>query len=1220
MQPFDPIQSPLRGKCLIEAGAGTGKTYTITTLVLRLILEEALPVETILVVTFTTAATAELRDRVRNRLKTAQSVLRGAPCDDPQLIQLLACCGPRELAIERLEDALSNFDRMPVFTIHGFCQRILSEMAFETGSAFDAELVTDTTPMIQRLADDFWRRTWTAASPEVMRFALPRMKSPDHLALLYRRYAVPLMDIQPEDVDPEPPSMEAFRTQWSRIRALWRSCRDDVLALLTSPDLKANIYGSLSPAGGHPVFHTKREEKIQSWACALDQWTRSSTGAFPPPEALDYFTRSKLVRSVKKGTQPPRHSFFEQCDGLREEAQRLDERLQVWLVGTFVRFFHFMADGLRQTKQEQQVLFFDDLLMRVDEALPEKSDNALKRLLQTRYRAVLIDEFQDTDAIQYAIFNKLFGGGGHLMAMIGDPKQAIYSFRGADIFTYLHAAREAAQRFTLTRNWRSTPGMVEALNSLFSHCPRPFLWPEIAYHRAVSAVEQTSIHPGKDRFSPLTVWFLDNPVVTARRRAFNKQTAGERILASLTGEILRLAEKSPSKGGSTVFKDMAVLVRTNRQAQEVKRSLAEAGIPAVIYNAGSVFHQPEALDLRRLLRAIADPSGEDRLRTVLVTPLFGCRGNDLAFEDAAPEWWSGMVDRFFGYRDLWHRDGFIRMFRQLAVREKIAARLLSGPGGERYLTNLLHLAELLHRASLDRTLGIGELIQWLDVRRMQANDTADAHQMRLESDDHAVTIMTVHKSKGLEFPIVFCPFTWEGPTPPRPPALCHQPDHGGHRLLDLGSEDLNHHLAKMAEEQQAEEIRLLYVAITRAKQRCYVVWGPLPSSENAALAYLFYGGGAVDSEEDYEQMRRKIASVFKESDGPAFRAPIESLIRQSQDVLAMVELPEPPSYPLPSPLMTVFPHGAQARRYERGPLPIWKIASFSSLISKRRDAVELREEGLEKEDPYSESIRLAVREAAAQDIGEVARFEAGPRAGILLHEILENIDFTDTAPQDWQRVIEKRLLAHGFDRRWQHVIYGMLDRVVSAPLEESTGKAFALRQIPPKDRLNELAFHLPLRPVDAASLERAFKDVRQPVFQGKLDGLLEQLAFSLSGGYLKGFIDLVFRHDGRYFIADWKSNLLGDSFDAYHPGRLADVMVTDYYFLQYHIYVLALDRYLRSCIQHYDYSRHFGGVFYFFIRGMGPPAGPSTGVFYDCPSWKLIQNLERTLIAKYSVG
>jgi exodeoxyribonuclease V beta subunit len=1214
MQPFDPIQSPLRGKCLIEAGAGTGKTYTITTLVLRLILEAALPVETILVVTFTTAATAELRDRVRSRLKTAQAVLRGAPCEDSQLIRLLASCAPRQLAIERLEDALANFDRMPVFTIHGFCQRILIEMAFETGSAFDAELITDTTPLVQRLADDFWRKTWTASPPELMRFALPQMKSPDHLAILYQRYAVPLMDIQPDAPYPSPPSMEAFRTQWSQIRAQWRAFRDDLLTLLTSPDLKANIYGSLTASTGNGAYRTRREEKIKTWALAMDQWTRSTTGAFPPPEALDYFTRSKLARSVKKGAQAPRHSFFEECDGIWEEAQRLSEGLQTWLVGTFVRFFHFMAEGLSQAKQEQQVLFFDDLLLQVHEALQQKNDPALKRMLQLRYRAVLIDEFQDTDAIQYAIFDALFGGGEHLMAMIGDPKQAIYSFRGADIFTYLHAAQEAAQRFTLTRNWRATTGMVAALNSLFSHCPRPFLWPEITYHRAVAAKREGPIQTKQDRSSSLTVWYLDNPALTARRRAFNKQTAGDRILAALAGEVHRLATCSASEKGLVAFQDMAVLVRTNRQAQDVKRCLGDAGIPAVIYNAGSVFHQPEALDFRRLLSAVADPSGESRLRTVLTTPLFGFRGKDLAFEDAVPQWWSEMVDRFFGYRDLWHRDGFIRMFRQLAVREKIAARLLAGPGGERYLTNLLHLAELLHRASIERALGIAELLQWLDDRRMQEYDAADAHQMRLESDDQAVTVMTVHKSKGLEFPVVFCPFTWEGGMSPRPPALCHQKGRYGYRLLDLGSDDLDHHLAQMAEEQLAEEIRLLYVAVTRAKERCYVVWGPLPSSENAALAYLLYGDGEMASGETYQGMRRKIAALFREADDLAFRAPIEALVREADGAVAMIALPEPPLRTLPAPPAPESFLDAQARRYARGPQPAWKIASFSSLISRRRDDGELREESPEKEDPYVEDLNVALNKDASREIGEIARFEAGPRAGTFLHEILERIDFTATASKDWLTVIEERMQAYSFDDQWKTAISGMLERVVNARLEEGIGKAFALRQISKKKRLNELEFHLPLRAIDAVSLERAFKQCRQTVFQGKLAGLLEQLAFSLSGGYLKGFIDLVFRHEGRYFIADWKSNLLGESFDAYRPRRLADVMVTHYYFLQYHIYVLALERYLRSCLPDYHYTKHFGGVFYFFIRGMGAPDETSTGVFYDCPDWEFVQHLEKRLI------
>jgi len=1216
MEPFDPIQSPLQGKCLIEAGAGTGKTYTITTLVLRLILEVALPLEAILVVTFTTAATAELRDRVRHRLKTAQRALRGMPCEDPQLDRLLDRCDSREIALDRLEDALANYDRMPIFTIHGFCQRILNEMAFETGSAFDAELVTDTPPIVQRVADDFWRRIWAGAPPELLRFALPKMQSPEHLAILYNRYAVPLMDIRPADPDPSPPCMADFRAQWSQVREQWRECRDAVLALLAAPGLKANIYGSTTAPGGDAEAPSKREEKINAWARALDRWTGASTEAFPPPDALAYFTRDKIFRSVKKGAAIPQHPFFEQCQQIREETRLLEERMQTWLVGTYVRFFHAMAEGLRRTKQEAGALFFDDLLMMVHDALQQADSNALKRMLQMRYRAVLIDEFQDTDAIQYAIFNNLFGGGDHLMAMIGDPKQAIYSFRGADIFTYLRAARDATRRYTLTQNWRSTPGLVAAQNTLFGRHPQPFLWPEIAYHRAEAATGQRPLRPVEDRFPALTIWFLDNPPVTARRRTFNKQTAGDRILTSLVGEVRRLAAASKPGEGGVAFQDMAVLVRTNRQAQEVKGWMADTGVPAVIYNAGSVFHQPEALDLRRLLRAVENPSRERSLRTALATPFFGRRANELAFDEDVPDWWSAAVDRFYDYRDLWQRDGFMRMFRQLAVREEIAARLLARQGGERYFTNVLHLAELLHKASLEQSLGASELIQWLDARRMQVNDTADAHQMRLESDDQAVTIMTVHKSKGLEFPIVFHPFAWEGKPPPRPPALCHQDDRSGHRLLDLGSDALERNLARMAEEQAAEEIRLLYVALTRARERCYLVWGPLPSFEHAALAYLIYSGGDTDVEMDYPERRRKLAAFCKAADGSALRLPLEELADQSEGLLAVVDLPEPPSRSMPASAGPAALPEARVRQYQRGPMPTWKIASFSSLISHRREVGEIQEDGPEpaQEDFYNARSHPAADGEPSRHIGEIAHFEAGPRAGVFLHEILENIDFTGAALPGWREVITTRMRVHGIEDRWESTLHDLLRRVVDTPLEEGPGHPFALRQIPTQDRLSELAFHLPLRPVDAVSLERVFSDVRQTAFRDKLGGLLEQLAFSLSGGYLKGFIDLVFRHDGRYYLADWKSNLLGDAFDAYHTDRLADIMINHYYFLQYHIYVLALDRYLESCVRNYRYAKHFGGVYYFFIRGMGGLTGPATGVFFDRPDAAFVRRLEKTLI------
>jgi exodeoxyribonuclease V beta subunit len=1214
MDPFDPIHSPLSGTCLIEAGAGTGKTYTITTLVLRLILQKALLPEQILIVTFTTAATAELRDRVRGRLKDAKKKLQGKSSVDDVINRLLEHVGDRDIALDRLEDALSNFDRMPIFTIHGFCQRILNEMAFETGSSFDAELMTDNTSIIQGLTDDFWRKTWYKSPPELITLALKIMKSPDELAGYYHRHAIPDLRILPDSPDLTPVSCDVFRERCAETRRLWQQCRNDVMALLYTTSLKANIYGSLDRPASSEEFCHKREEKIRSWARLIDRWARSSAPAFPLPEKFVYFTQTKLDASIKKGAQGPQHIFFQACDRLWEETQHMVQAMHEWLIVLRARFFNFMDHELERYKHEKKVLFFDDLLLMLRDALRRDRHGNLKRMLRTRYRAALIDEFQDTDPVQYDIFATLFGSGDNLMFMIGDPKQAIYSFRGADIFTYLHAAQNAERRYTLTKNWRSTPNLVQSVNTLFNQSQRPFVWPEIAFQPALAALDEPSKVRIPDALMPLTIWYVDNPVSPKNLASLNKQTASERICDSLAQEVLRLVVNVRAEEHGVACKDMAVLVRTNRQARMVKKSFAAANIPAVVYNAGSVFHRPEALDLQRVLEAVADPGAEKKLRTALTTRFFGRQGDALDFNEVVPKWWEETIDRFLEYRELWNDGGFIRMFRRLVVQEKVVARLLAGNSGERYFTNILHLSELLHQMSVERGMGMGELVQWLTLQRHQGSDTADAHQIRLESDDDAVTILTIHKSKGLEFPVVFCPFIWEGLGKLAPPARFHDTRHVGRRVLDIGSAEIDQNLGRMQEERMAEELRLLYVAVTRAKNRCYLVWGRLPSAEYSAFTYLMHFHHENRRDSPFVDKLQSMARTFLDCDSTAHRRALEDLAQHSHGTVTVIDMPEKTAVPTTHKIFRVPLDGP--RRFTRKRMPVWKIASFSSLIHHRHDDAEIRDDRLGREDTPSERFQVTEPNDTSPSIGDIGRFEASARAGLFFHELFEKMDFTAAISDQWSTLVEDRLRDYGFDLCWKDTIIDVVHKVVDTPLERrGAGQLFALNQVSIDNRLNELEFHLPLCAINATSLGKAFNACRQLAFEGNLPRLMEQLDFKLSGGYLKGYVDLVFRFDGRYFIVDWKSNLLGSTFADYHQTKLADVMQADFYFLQYHIYALALDQYLRSSMPDYSYEEDFGGVFYLFIRGMGAPSDAKAGVFFDRPAPELLQNLHRALVA-----
>jgi exodeoxyribonuclease V beta subunit len=427
----------------------------------------------------------------------------------------------------------------------------------------------------------------------------------------------------------------------------------------------------------------------------------------------------------------------------------------------------------------------------------------------------------------------------------------------------------------------------------------------------------------------------------------------------------------------------------------------------------------------------------------------------------------------------------------------------------------------------------------------------------------------------------------------------------------LGSDAIEDHLALRAEEEMAEALRLLYVAVTRAKHHCYLVWVPLPSAADSAQAYLLYGDRDMGQDGDFRTMMQSSARAFQRRDGHAQRRDIAALARRSDGTIAVDDLPADlkrgAGRPERSPLELA------SRRFERALDGGWKMASFSSLIHGRHEEGEIRDDLMVPESDASGDLREPETGLPQETIGAIAGFEASVQAGLFFHELLERIDFHAPDPMHWQPLIENLLERHRFDPQWHKAVADLLRRIMHTPLAPDTGKSFALHQISADHRLNELEFHLPLGAVDAAALARAFEACRQPAFQGRLPTLMAQLDFQLSGGYLKGFIDLVLRHGNRYYIVDWKSNYLGDTFEAYHPARLVEAMQSDFYFLQYHIYLLAWDQYMRTCRADYRYERDFGGVFYLFIRGM-EPSRPSSGIFFDRPGPELLRGLRQALM------
>ncbi|MBI3879701.1 MAG: exodeoxyribonuclease V subunit beta [Verrucomicrobia bacterium] len=1185
----------LPGTTLLQASAGTGKTHTLAGLFLRLIVEQGLEVDEILVVTFTEAATEELRDRIRKTLARAAEDFRSGSSTDELTAALLARVPDRPRAATRLRESLNAFDTAAVFTLHGFCQRLLRDRAFESGGLFDVELVTDQTELLREVADDFWRRQLYGATPFRVALARGGGLTPDALLALLKS-SLNHHDVQvvcnagPRTADE---CAQAADAALARARELWAA----------ESEIIRSHFGDLAEWANKPY---NRSGEMETAFRLVDAGFTAGRVGEDELAALLLFSSSALADAenrVRKRGVPP-HVFFDACESLRQTTR-------LWNVALRREFLTAARGELAQRKERLKVRSYDDLLTRARAALRGDGGAGLVRATRQQFKAALIDEFQDTDPVQWEIFRTLFAAeretssprvpaskpdsqradleiGAPFLFLIGDPKQAIYSFRGADIFTYLDAAERAERGFTLGTNWRSESGLVGAVNTLFDRpAGAPFVFGEIPFERVQPSprADDARLTFAGRREPPMQIWFLprdEKPVA--------KGKAEEKIVAAVAGEITRLMNSEARIGARPLrHEDIAVLTMTNAQADLVQRALARAGVPGVLHTERSVFESREAGDLLRVLAAIGEPGNEKWLRAALATPLFGESASDLAAYESDEAAWQQRREQFQKWFEMWEADRFAVMFRRLLAEAGVRERLLSRPEGERVLTNTLHLGELLHRAEVEERLGPGGLLKWFAARLHDEGAAADEHQLRLERDDNAVRIVTVHKSKGLQYGIVFAPFCWRDSEPRAGDVVFH--DEASHaRVRDLGPEISAERRHRAQREALAENVRLLYVALTRAVHRCHFAWGAINTAETSAPAWLLHGHRA-DGSEPFELN-------WSEVTDDDLRADLSGIVEKSGGTIELNDLPEADAAGAPE--ENVAPQPLKARTFTGTIHDDWRVASFSSLTAS----------GAAEQPDYDSSER---REAPAEPAAGIFAFPRGARPGTCLHKIFEKLEFAAEEP-DVRALVAEQLQRFGFsDREHGAGVAQMVRRVLSARLGDESG-AFALSQVANPDRLNELEFHLPMKRLAAQGLARVFGGTA-PEFSERL----ATLGFAPQEGLLKGFLDLLFRFDGKFYLVDWKSNWLGGRVEDYSQSAMAAEMERNFYTLQYHLYVVALKRWLESRVPGFDYSRDFGGVFYLFLRGV-EPARPELGIFRDRPSAELVAELSHVLLAEPEEG
>ncbi len=1180
---------PLTGVCVIEAAAGTGKTYNIQNLFLRFILERALPVQSILVMTFTEAATAELKERTRRILHDADAYLADpdtvAPEERKRLEKIVGRL--RETVAEnemkkRLRDALLDFDAATIVTIHGFCQRMLSEFAFESGVLFNTEIKTDQDTLVRAVLTDFVRAEFYPEDPDGLRSELRKNTGFSvESAFPLVRGIVARSDLHVKTVLPETYSPDEYRARIAesigRLRSLYR------------PGVLTKLCAALNKEYA-PDVREAMENTLEKWVRTGLLFGTLEVLLNCSPAKISQYANKKKKDNVMLLAGELRNPFF-------DEAEKLGSLMELYKAALPLTAAEFVKDKLEEQKERENFQTFDDLLLRVRDSVL-RPDSRLTPAIRKKFEVAVIDEFQDTDPVQYETFHRLFAERENpALFLVGDPRQAIYAFRGGDIATYRRAVRECGAagglQYNLTDNYRSSAPMIHAVNEIFMEHPFPFADREIEYPEVSAPVLEDGqkrrglIEDGAEAVEPLKLCYLraEPPLsVTALR---------DRAFRACAAEILHLLQspgiQRPDGDSARQLRpsDFAVLVFNGFEGKMMKSELARLRIPAVIPRTGNVFDSVSAAELERVLSAVAAPSDARTAADAMQTALLGYSTEDLIrihADTSAPLPLDGVQEKLSELSLKWRRDSFIEMFHDMLLKFRIRERLLRLPDGERMLTDLLHLRELLHRESLSGFLSVTGLLHYLAKQRNPETRSEQSEEMEtlLETDRAAVTIMTVHKSKGLEFPVVMLPALYSLDME-KYAENYHRED--GTLERDLTGDPRSAALAQA--ERLQELLRLVYVALTRAKYACYVYWGDC-KTKHTALDWLF-SLRHLNQLPDMDGIR----NAFETVTGTPLAAIPESC-RIPETFAENVYVPSRDRVPL-----------LPFREWTGRPDPDWRFTSYSGMTPQ----------GHAQDLPYDFDAEDENMEADSAE--GIFTIPGGRNTGNAWHELLEAVDFRNLDAGTLERTARNKLESFGLPKEGPtlELTCKMVTNLLSSRLSTPEGSVpFTLSTVSRENRLSELEFCYRFQsPFRTSSVRALLREYLERTFGQS--GAEDDWDHHFSGGYLTGFIDLLFRHNGKFYLADWKSNKLKGRLSNFHQEGLKREMMNHFYPLQYLIYSVAVFKYLRlrnGSFTKEDYERLFGGVFYFFLRGVSPEV-PGRGVFFDRPPYELVIELERIL-------
>lgn len=1118
---FNATTVPLKGSNLIEASAGTGKTYSIAILVLRLVLEQQIPVKDILMVTFTKAAVAELEARVRLFIRMAYNASLGKPVNDKNIKDLvnkaIADAGKKDIVKgkkivqQALRNAVAYLDETSVLTIHSFCQQVLQEFAFETNQFFDAELITDSGPQLEAALNHFWRRYVTTLNAELLeRICSSQMKWKMQKLVQEHLSGKNYLGFAPEE---DYTITDAKQKKWLK-------------ELTKLEEKETSIKNNLH-------IYVKKHRTRLNTLCESNRYARNSLlSLIPTPAAFIDEVERKLYRDYVTKLFPDILKQINTCIQVREKQKALLLSIRHQLNCFAIKEIEKIMTRL---KGGSNIIGFDDLIEKLHSALVKKNNPQLEEALQKKYKAVFVDEFQDTDRHQYEIFDKAFGRNT-ILFYIGDPKQSIYGWRKADIFTYFKARNKVKQVYSMNQNFRSSAPFIEALNRFFLPDEE---FDTFYFSKQKDAIEYIPVESPRDNAKGI-LYKGTKPEVPLSIRLLPREEIAK-VTAAQVAHLLRNKAwhiKNGKKQHSLLPSDIGVLVRTKRQGLEIKEALSLSGIPAIIVDDSMVLQSEEATYLLYLLEAVEDPD-RSSVNRALLSPFTGYAIDDiLRLDDEA------VVTLFNKYKVRWVADGIYTALMDFMNDFGVRHVLLQSntEEGERVITNFMQLAELLHQVENRKSLTTIEIITWLRRHIDGMATEGDEFIQRVETDEDAVKIVTIHKSKGLEYKIVLAPYL-EFNTSARYEFVSFRDPATGEYVGAETERLTEEQFALQQQQDEQENRRLLYVALTRAIYKCYI----------------------FESEHGRSSTLSEFTGVLSAKPGRFINFESGSL--------------KPPAGRYRVQKAPKVPKGVRPVRFSLLQ-PNWQRISYTMLAAK--STYKLKPHTVQENDAYDTFIYKTLR--------------TGAKTGDLIHFLLENIDFAND--KTWEKWIldSVQRYAPALQKLYLPMLRRLIQEVLNARIQTDDAD-FTLSAIPANRRINEFEFDFPVslfRPSDL----NAFSDT--PILVKDFPRQLE--------GIMNGKMDLFFEHAGRYYILDWKSNHLGADPENYATPSLAEAMRENNYHLQYLLYTLAAKKYLNSRLPDFNYTKQFGGVIYFFVRGAR--ANSKNGIFMVKPAIETINELE----------